>query len=92
MTCPTQKTESFTGLSDTPPLMAAGDAAVLGARVVGVVLVVRAGDTEQRAAREAVHQLERVRARILGAVLNDPDATARQYGEYYHYAYYGDEA
>lgn len=75
---------------DTPPLMAAGDAAVLGARADGVVLVVRAGETEQGAAREAVRQLETVRARILGVVLNDPDSTAEQYGEYYHYAYYGD--
>ncbi len=76
---------------DTPPLLAAGDAAVLGRRADGVVLVVRAGATEQRAAREAVRQLEMVRARIIGSVLNDPDATAHSYGDYYHYDYYGEE-
>ncbi len=75
---------------DTPPLLAAGDAAILGARADGVVMVVRAGQTDQGAAREAVRQLDNVRARILGAVLNDPDATVPKYGGYYQYAYYGE--
>ena len=76
---------------DSPPLMAAGDAAILGAQCDGVVLVVRAGKTDQDTARDAVRQLDNVRARVLGAVLNDPDATVPRYGGYYYYSYYGDE-
>lgn len=75
---------------DSPPLMAAADAAVLGSRADGVVLVLRAGDTDEGVARQAVRQLERVRARVLGVVLNDPDATAAHYGDYYHYEHYGE--
>jgi tyrosine-protein kinase Etk/Wzc len=73
---------------DTPPLMAASDAAVLGAKADGVLLVVRAGSTDRGAAQQATQQLATVGARVVGAVLNDPDATAEQYGGYYYnYSY-----
>jgi Mrp family chromosome partitioning ATPase len=39
---------------DTPPLLAASDAAVLGASADGVVLVVGAGQTEGGPAQEAI--------------------------------------
>jgi polysaccharide biosynthesis transport protein len=45
---------------DTPPLLAASHAAVLGASADGVVLVVRAGQTERGAAQEAIQQLDLV--------------------------------
>ena len=61
-----------------------------GARADGVVLVVRAGETDRGAAKEAVRQLELVRARVLGAVLNDPHSVVGRYGGYYSYAYYGE--
>jgi capsular exopolysaccharide synthesis family protein len=76
---------------DTPPLMAAADAAILGAGVDGVVLVVRAGQTERGAAQFAMQQLHGVGARVLGAVLNDPDAQVPLYGGYYYYNYYATE-
>jgi tyrosine-protein kinase Etk/Wzc len=73
---------------DTAPLMAASDAAVLGAKADGVLLVVRAGSTDRGAAQQATQQLAAVGARVIGAVLNDPDATAEQYGGYYYdYSY-----
>lgn len=72
-------------LLDTPPLMAVADAVVLGMRTDGVVLVVRAGRTERAAARQAIQQLQAVGARILGTVLNDPDAQALDYGTRYSY-------
>jgi capsular exopolysaccharide synthesis family protein len=77
---------------DTPPLLAAADAAVLGTLVDGVVLVIRAGRTERGAAQQATMQLAAVGARVVGAVLNDPDAKAAQYGGYYYYNYYGEAA
>jgi tyrosine-protein kinase Etk/Wzc len=77
---------------DTPPLTAAADAAILGKSADGVLVVVRAGQTERGAAQHAVQQLNNVGARILGAVLNDPDAKVPRYGGYYYYDYYGSEA
>jgi capsular exopolysaccharide synthesis family protein len=78
---------------DTPPILAASDAAVLGASADGVVLVIRAGQTERGAAQEAIQQLDLVGARIVGAVLNDPDAKVPSYGgNYYYHKYYGQAA
>lgn len=77
---------------DSPPLLAASDASVLGTKTDGVLLVVRAGQTERGAAQQAVQQLAVVGARVVGAVLNDPDAKVPQYGGYYNYEYYGEES
>jgi tyrosine-protein kinase Etk/Wzc len=76
---------------DTPPLLAASDAAVVGTLTDGVLLVVRAGQTERDAAMQSVHKLASVGTRILGAVLNDPDSKVAAYGGYYAYEYYGAE-
>ncbi|HET6765595.1 MAG TPA: polysaccharide biosynthesis tyrosine autokinase [Longimicrobiaceae bacterium] len=77
---------------DTPPTLAASDSAVLGAGVDGVILVVRAGQTEPAAALHSLQQLSSVGARIVGSVLNDPDAKVARYGGYYYsYGYYAEE-
>lgn len=75
---------------DTPPLLAASDAAILATLVDGVVLVVRAGVTEALAGQQAIAQLQSVGARIVGAVLNDPDSKLQSYGGYYNYEYAGE--
>jgi succinoglycan biosynthesis transport protein ExoP len=72
---------------DTPPLLAASDAAILSTIADGVVLVVRAGVTEAEAGQQAMQQLMSVGARVVGAVLNDPDAKVQSYGGYYKYDY-----
>jgi len=72
---------------DTPPLLAASDGAILATLADGVVLVLRAGSTEGEAAQQAIQQLYGVGARVVGAVLNDPDAKVPAYGGYYHYEY-----
>lgn len=69
---------------DTPPLLAAADASVLGRHADGVVLVVRAGSTERGMALDAVRQLHGVGARVIGAVLNDPDARTGTHGHVYY--------
>jgi capsular exopolysaccharide synthesis family protein len=74
---------------DTPPLLAASDGAILATLSDGVVLVLRAGSTEGEAAQQAIQQLSGVGARVVGAVLNDPDAKVPAYGGYYHYEYAG---
>jgi Mrp family chromosome partitioning ATPase len=72
---------------DTPPLLAASDAAILSTVVDGTVIVVRAGVTELEAGQQAVQQLRVVGARVIGAVLNDPDAKLPKYGSQYRYEY-----
>jgi len=67
-------------LLDAPPLNLVTDAAVLGTRADGVILVARAGVTERGALQWAVEQLRAVRAPILGSVLNGID---RRRGRYY---------
>jgi capsular exopolysaccharide synthesis family protein len=57
-------------LFDTPPVVAVTDAAVLAPRVDGVLLVLHAGHTRRDRAREARHILEKVKANIVGVVLN----------------------
>lgn len=58
---------------DTPPVNILTDAALIGANVDGVVLVVRAGVTDTAALGYAMEQLNHVRAPALGVVLNDVD-------------------
>jgi capsular exopolysaccharide synthesis family protein len=58
-------------LFDAPPVVAVTDAAVLGTKVDGVLLVVCAGRTRREHAQQAKELLERVHVRIVGAVLND---------------------
>jgi len=58
-------------LFDAPPVIAVTDAAVLGIKVDGVLLVVCAGRTRREHAQRARELLERVHVRIVGAVLNN---------------------
>ena len=58
-------------LFDAPPVMAATDATVLANKVDGVLLVVSAGQTKRETARRALERLQRVNAKIIGAVLNN---------------------
>jgi non-specific protein-tyrosine kinase len=58
-------------LIDTPPVVAVTDAAVLAPRVDGVLLVLQAGQTRRDRAREARQILEKVKAHVIGVVLNN---------------------
>jgi capsular exopolysaccharide synthesis family protein len=78
-------------LLDAPPVMGAADPIVVSVLADGVLFLVRAGHTGRDAAQRAVEQLERVGARVIGAVLNDPDAIAARYGRPYGYAYATDD-
>jgi len=70
-------------LFDAPPLLAVTDAAVLSSKVDGVLLVVSAGKTKRESAKKAQLQLEKINARILGAVVNNVKA---EKGAQYYYA------
>jgi capsular exopolysaccharide synthesis family protein len=58
-------------LFDTPPVTAVTDASVLATRLDGVLLVLEAGKTRRERAREARRLLEKVKANLLGVVLNN---------------------
>ena len=58
-------------LFDAPPTIAVTDAAVLGVKVDGVLLVVSAGKTKRDHALRAKTLLEKVNAKVLGVVLNN---------------------
>lgn len=76
-------------LLDTPPVTALSDAAIISAQVDGVLLVLGAGDTRREIARRAVVALQRVNARLVGALLNRmPVEGSGYYYYYYHYGYY----
>ncbi|MBC8159966.1 MAG: CpsD/CapB family tyrosine-protein kinase [Roseiflexaceae bacterium] len=68
-------------LFDTPPVVAVTDAAVLATRVDGVLLVLQAHKTSRERARQARQILEKVKANIIGVVLNGADAE-QGYGYY----------
>ena len=79
------RTQYASVVFDTPPTLAVTDATVLGASADGVILVLRAGETDELAAQRAVEVFRRVQARIAGSVLN---AVEKQRVRYYHYSNY----
>jgi succinoglycan biosynthesis transport protein ExoP len=72
-------------LFDSPPALVVADAAILSARMDGVLIVNDAGRTRRDASQRAVEELQRVQANLLGVVLNR--LSDRRDG-YYYYRYY----
>jgi capsular exopolysaccharide synthesis family protein len=68
-------------LFDTPPVIAVTDAAVLATKVDGVLLVFQANKTSRDRARRARQMLEKVKANIVGVVLNNAEIE-QGYGYY----------
>ncbi|MEC0180263.1 CpsD/CapB family tyrosine-protein kinase [Paenibacillus peoriae] len=58
-------------LMDTPPLLSFPDGLIVSAMCDGVILVVQAGKVKKDVVKKAKAHLERVKARILGVVLNN---------------------
>lgn len=58
-------------LVDAPPVLAVSDAALLAAKLDGVLLVVHAGHTKRDHAERAKMLLEKIHIRVVGAVLMD---------------------
>ncbi|AET70581.1 capsular exopolysaccharide biosynthesis protein [Desulfosporosinus orientis DSM 765] len=76
-------------LIDTPPIIAVTDAAVLAQEVDGVILVLASGEVNKEYAQRAKDQLDKVGAKILGAVINKADLKTSEY--YYYYYYHGSD-
>lgn len=67
-------------LFDSPPVLAATDAALLGIKVDGVLLVVKSGESRRDNTLSARQSLEQVNVRVVGAVLtNAPGDNRRSY-------------
>lgn len=73
---------------DTPPLLVGADASLVAAQTEGVVLVVDASRTKRTALTQAVDQLQRAQANILGVIVN---RSAESAGGYYYKSDKGDE-
>ncbi len=74
-------------LIDSPPALAVTDAQILASISDGVVLVVHSGKVKRNLVKKAKANLEHVKARILGVVLNNQ---VRSPTDPYYYNYYGD--
>jgi capsular exopolysaccharide synthesis family protein len=69
---------------DTPPILGFSEPLQIATAVDGVLIVALAGQTNRKALRTAVNMLTRLRANLLGVVLNGVNASTSD-GYYYHY-------
>ena len=69
-------------LFDAPPVIAVTDAAVLGAKVDGVLLIINAGKTRRDHAERAKELLAKAKVRIIGAALTNAPKDS-SIGDYY---------
>ena len=78
-------------LFDCAPVLPATDAAILGSKIDGVVIVYQVGKIARGALRRAKIQLDNVKATVIGVVLNSlraevsPDFYDLKYEKYYVY-------
>ena len=71
---------------DGPPLLGFAEPLQMATIVDGVIIVTRAGETSRKAVGNVLSTLRRVRANILGIVLND---VRKEFSDsYYYYGYY----
>jgi tyrosine-protein kinase Etk/Wzc len=72
-------------LFDCPPVLGLADAPILSTNVDGVLLVAGASEVDRQAVQKAKESLEKVRAHILGVILNKVEPEHSGYGRYYYY-------
>jgi hypothetical protein len=80
---------------DSPPLLGFPEPLQMAAAVDGVIVVAVAGRTNRKALGSAVNTLKRLRANLVGVVLNEFRADSSDNYYYYHYhpkyyKHYGD--
>ena len=72
---------------DSPPILGFPEPLQMAAAVDGVVMVARAGETNRKTVGSALSTLQRVRANVVGLVLNS--VTSNMSDSYRYYGYYG---
>lgn len=75
-------------ICDSPPVSIVTDAAVLSQSADGVIMVIGQGKSTHDQALRAKANLEKVNANILGAILNDYDASLSNSSVVSEYSYY----
>ncbi len=80
---------------DSPPILSTADAAILSAKVDGVLLVYRVGSVSRGLLKRATAQLEQVKCNIMGVILNGmrPEVSSdfQDFKSYNYYYAYGTE-
>ena len=80
-------------LFDSSPLLVVPDALVLAPHTDGLILVVWGGKTPRESLRKAREQLDLMKFRPLGVIINHLNIRDHNYyykDHYYHYQYYGE--
>lgn len=72
---------------DAPPLLGFPEPLQMAAAVDGVIVVTRAGQTNRTAVASVLSTLQRLRANVIGIVLNEVHKELSN--SYYYYGYYG---
>jgi capsular exopolysaccharide synthesis family protein len=72
---------------DSPPILGFPEPLQMAAAVDGVVMVAKAGETNRKTVASALSTLQRVRANVVGLVLNS--VTSNMSDSYRYYGYYG---
>ena len=72
---------------DAPPLLGFAEPLQMATAVDGVIVVARAGDTSRKALNTVITTLTRLRANLVGVVLNEVYREVSA-GYYYHYGHY----
>jgi Mrp family chromosome partitioning ATPase len=73
-------------LIDAPPVAIVTDAAIISTKVDGVIYAVRAHEVDRKQLAHAAEQLAKVKANVIGYVLNGVQEESENYYYYYNYA------
>ena len=82
---------------DTPPMLAVVDGVIISSLGDSTVFIIQAGKTTRKPFLQAVEELKRAKAKVIGVVFNEVKAKGEgYYSPYYHhyrsrYHYYGEE-
>ena len=69
---------------DCPPVLSVTDPLVVSTKVDGTILVVREGKTKSKQVLAAFKELNKIRANVIGTILNDSKEMTRGYSKYYY--------
>ena len=72
-------------LFDLPPVLGISDTSILSSNVDGILFVLGANEVDRKAVQKAKESLEKVKAHILGLVLNKVKFEHHGYGSYHYY-------
>ena len=83
-------------LFDSPPIVAVTDSSMISAEIDALIMVVKAGQTDNAAVDRALDTIANVKSPLVGVILNgaNPETLAGKYSyyySYYNYYYHSDD-